>query len=338
MDDRKQVVEDAFNNQEPSRVPVGFWYHFTPFSDHCNGLKNTEIIREVVEGHKKMYSALKVDFLKIMGDGFFGHPGLYGSHIETAEDLKQIQPIGKDHPWIREQVKMVNEILESVNGEVQTFYSVFSPLQNIRIYFFEEEDKPDKFVKLFFENPDAMVAAAEIIENDTKLLIDALMTETKLDGIYYSVQAVQDKRADKEFHDKYVRPTDTAIMNHINKYRENILLHICGWGEFTNDLTFYTEYPARIINWATNTEKISLSEGKKMFHDKPVLGGFDNNPGTLLYTGSDEEIREYIYKLLDESGTRGVLIGADCTIDPSIDLERLKFVKQVAAEYVQNRK
>ena len=164
-------------------------------------------------------------------------------------------------------------------------------------------------------------------------MIDALKKETDIDGIYYSVQEVQNKTCGVEFHEKYVRPSDVVILDEMKKNDLTILLHICGWGEFTNNLELYTDYPSDIVNWATHAENVSLKEGKKLFGGKAVLGGFDNNPGTFLYTASDAEIKSYVTSILDECGKKGIIVGADCTVDPAIGFERLKYVKKVVDEY-----
>lgn len=335
MDNRKIIVEQAIANKVVDRVPVGFWYHYTDFSEHCRGLVQPEIIDRVIKGHKKMYDELKPDFFKIMSDGFFGHPSMMNKKFEKAEDLKQIKSVGSDHPWIRKQVEMVNELLDYTHHEVISFYSVFSPLSAIRLHFFEDEGEPDKFVKLFMENPQIMVEASKEIEKDMLYLINALASETEIDGIYYSVQEVQGGKSDEAFHKKYVEVSDIAVLDEIEKKELLILLHICGWGEFTNNLDLYKNYPSDIVNWATHTENISLKEGKEIFKDKAVIGGFDNNPGTLLYTGSNDEIKKYVEKLLDECGCQGVMIGSDCTVNSSISFERLKYVREIAEEYAK---
>lgn len=333
MENRKQVIEQAFANEIPERVPAVFWYHFTDFSEHCRGLSNPEIIQRVIDGHKRMYDELKPDFLKIMSDGFFGHPSMIDQEFNQASDLKKIKSLGPNQPWIDKQIAMVNELIDYTNHEVPIFYSVFSPLSAIRLHFFEDENDSEKFTRLFFEDPEQMVSAAKEIEKDLLYLMDRLAKETHIDGIYYSVQEVQDSRADEEFHKKYVKNSDVSILESAHNHDLEILLHICGWGDFTNNLELYTDYPCDIVNWATHTERISLKEGKKLFGDKPVVGGFDNNPGTLLYEGSDEEIKAYVEELLRDSGTKGVIIGADCTVDPGIDHKRLQFVREVAKDF-----
>ena len=50
-----------------------------------------------------------------------------------------------------------------------------------------------------------------------------------------------------------------------------------------------------------------------------------------------EEIESYTRNLLDEAGTTGVIIGADCTIPEDTSLERLEWVRQAAALPWDNR-
>ena len=69
--------------------------------------------------------------------------------------------------------------------------------------------------------------------------------------------------------------------------------------------------------------------------NKPVIGGFDNAAGSILYTGTEEELRAEIKKILDEAGTKGVAIGADCTISSDIAPERLELIRKIAAEYTK---
>ena len=126
--------------------------------------------------------------------------------------------------------------------------------------------------------------------------------------------------------------------DHGLQYTDNVLLHICGYGKYTNHLEWYKDYPVKAFNWAIYSENISLAEGKKILNNKPVFGGFDNAEGSLLYTGTKEEIQKEIYRILDESGIQGVGLGADCTIREDIDIERLQWIKDIATEYVKEKK
>ncbi len=335
MENKRALMEKVFNNEKAERVPIGFWYHYVSPRDHFRALEDKDVLNKVIEGHKKMYKEMQPDFVKIMSDGFFGHPSVNGTKIEKAEDLFKIKAVGADHPWITEQVKFVKEVNDEFYHEVYTFYNIFSPLHCIRLYFEEYEEDNKKFPRLFLENPEAMDHAAKEIAKDLDILIEKLFKEVEIDGIYYSVQEVQDERADKDFHEKYVHPTDLMTLETIKRYSDTNILHICGYGEYTNDLELFKKYDLSIINWATHAENTSLKEGKEFFEGKVVIGGFDNNPGTLLDSGTDEEIEQYVRAMLEEVGTRGVAIGADCTISPDIPVERFNLIRELGKKYAK---
>ena len=130
-----------------------------------------------------------------------------------------------------------------------------------------------------------------------------------------------------------VEPLDLEVLNYINTFTDNVMLHICGYAKYTNNLEWYADYPVKVFNWAIYSENISLAEGKKIFKGKPVLGGFDNAPGSILYEANEDELKKEIYRILDETGTKGVALGADCTISEDIKPERLEFIRKTAAEY-----
>ena len=314
------------------RVPVSFWHHFVSFHNHYN-YNDEKIFNRVLNEQKKFIDEVKPDFIKIMSDGFFGHPSLCIKNIQTISELSEVKAVGESHEWINKQVEYVKEVCEYAGDDVYKYYNIFSPLQYIRLRFEEYDEDFTKFVRLLREDVDVVTRAALEIASDIKILIKRIFAETSIDGIYYSVQAVQDKTINHEFHKKYVESLDLLLLNYINEFTDNILLHICGYAKYTNELNWYKDYPVKAFNWAVFTENISLEEGKKILNDKPVLGGFDNAKGSILYTGSEEELREYIYNILDNAGTKGVGLGADCTISEDIDKSRLELIRKIAGEY-----
>lgn len=329
---RKELIDKFLNNEEVERVPVSFWHHFVSFHNHYN-YNDEKIFNRVLNEQKKFIDEVKPDFIKIMSDGFFGHPSLCIKNIQTISELSEVKAVGESHEWINKQVEYVKEVCEYAGDDVYKYYNIFSPLQYIRLRFEEYDEDFTKFVRLLREDVDVVTRAALEIASDIKILIKRIFAETSIDGIYYSVQAVQDKTIDHEFHKKYVESLDLLLLNYINEFTDNILLHICGYAKYTNELNWYKDYPVKAFNWAVFTENISLEEGKKILNNKPVLGGFDNAKGSILYTGSEEELREYIYNILDNAGTKGVGLGADCTISEDIDKSRLELIRKIAGEY-----
>ncbi|MBR0368800.1 MAG: uroporphyrinogen decarboxylase [Clostridia bacterium] len=331
--DKKQLMDAFFANEKPDRVPVGFWHHFVSFHDHY-GYEDPAVYNAVVTGQKKFIDEVDPDFLKIMSDGFFGHPSVCKKTVRTAEDLAEIKAVGPDHPWITRQVEYVKDICDYAGDGMYKLYNVFSPLQYIRLRFEEFDEDFKKFTALFRQNTDIMVHAAREIARDVNCLVDRLFEETSVDGIYYSVQSVQDKFTfNRDRHDKVVRPLDLAVLDNIDAHAKRNMIHICGYFGYTNDLSWYVDYPVQAFNWAVYSEHISLAEGKKIFDGKPVLGGFDNRPNTLLYTGSDEDIRREVCRILDEAGTTGVGLGADCTIGDGVPVARLELIRKIAEDY-----
>ena len=158
-----------------------------------------------------------------------------------------------------------------------------------------------------------------------------VIEEAGTDGIYLSVQNVQSSTATKEAYQNYIAPSELAVLAEANKVSDYNILHICGYEHHQNDLSYYRDYEAKAYNWAVHTEKISLKEGKDFFGNKAVIGGFDNNTGTLLDSGNKADIARFTVDIIHEIGDTGVIIGADCTVDPQIGLDRLELVRQTAA-------
>ena len=95
-------------------------------------------------------------------------------------------------------------------------------------------------------------------------------------------------------------------------------------------MALYAEYPVKVFNWAVKTEGLKLSEGREIFGGRTVMGGFDMNKDGVLYTGPREAIKAETEKILADAGRQHVILGADCTVDPSIDTEHLVWVREFA--------
>ena len=52
----------------------------------------------------------------------------------------------------------------------------------------------------------------------------------------------------------------------------------------------------------------------------------------VFYTGDKAAIQAETKRIIAETGTTGLVIGADCTIPSDIDEERIEWVREAAAE------
>ena len=122
------------------------------FHDHHRGLTDPAVMKKVLDGQLDYIRRFKPDLVKIMSDGFFGHPAMTGELIDSVAGIRGIQPCGAAHPFIQEQVEYVKKVCDFVNGDVYTYYNLFSPLQYIRLKFEEYDEDFEKFTRLFFED------------------------------------------------------------------------------------------------------------------------------------------------------------------------------------------
>lgn len=326
---KKELVLAALNNRPVDRVPVGFWFHFTQEEERGLGLTQPEIVERNVAGHFAFYDAFKPDFVKIMSDGFFAYPNERLRDVKSLADLQDIRPVGEQHPWIQGQVELVRRLTQKFGGEVLTFYNIFAPIKYLRLL---QKQNPNRAAaELLAKEPQALKRVLDVIAEDIAALSRLVITEGGADGIYFSVQNIPEPEVTKELYREIIAPGELSVLAAANSVSENNLLHICGFRGNRNDLSWYTDYPAKAVNWAVNVENIPLAEGKALFGGRAVIGGFNNTAEGILYSGSKEQVEAFTEGLVKGAGHKGVILGADCTVPNDIDLKRLEWVRKAAA-------
>ena len=334
MSEKRELVFDAFNNRPTSRVPVGFWFHYTR-NELESVYEHPEMREQNISGHSHFVETFKPDFVKLMSDGYFFEPATARalSGAKTAADLRAIRPIAGDNPWIRDQVSLVKELTGRFGKEVATFYNIFAPATAFKWAVSSDTFSGDgdrKLAAFLKEDKDAVIYALSVIAQNTAALARAVIAEGGADGIYLSVQSIQDASVGPDLYAEAVAPTEIAVLTAANAAGGSNILHICGYEGARNNLSLFKHYPAKAVNFAATVEGISLAEGKKLFGGKAVIGGFANTAKGLLYTGSKEEIQAEAKRLLAEAGRTGVILGADCTVPKDISFERFEWVREAA--------
>ena len=220
-------------------------------------------------------------------------------------------------------------------GDRPTFVTMFSPLFLLKWALIEHYQEPllladKRFADMYEEDPQLVLHVLKVISDDQKKVAKALMT-TDIDGIYYSTQEIQDERtSNPQFFEEVMEPIDIDVQNTINAVSPLNILHICGFDGADNHLDWFVNYPLQVINWATETDGYSLAAGKKLFGDRPVMGGLDNSTKGILYSGTKQQIQDKIHALIAETGNQGVLLGADCTVPRDIDYDHLRWAIEAA--------
>ncbi len=311
MNKRERVIA-ALEGRETDRAPVGFWYHFP---------EEKQKGQACIDAHIEFYKNTNQDFIKIMCDGYFGYPNETLMNMKSVLDLYNMKPLGKDHPFIREQVERAKAIVDAVGNECCVFYNVFCPLSYFRLQL-----DWDKMMECIKEDKEAVKYACSVIAEDAISLTNALIGEAGCDGIYYCVQNAELFRFTAEEYRDIVEPYDLKVLDFANSISRYNILHCCGWSGDRNRVEVWKNYRAAAVNWAVYVENMTLPEGKNFFNTNCVLGGFDNRKEGVLYSGTMEEIKRETKRLTEENGKTGFIIGADCTLSNDIDLERIKCV------------
>ncbi|MDR2617885.1 MAG: uroporphyrinogen decarboxylase [Treponema sp.] len=327
---KRDLVWKTFHNEKTGAVPVGFWFHFA--KDELEDVFQNPGIRDInIEGHRKFFRDFKPDFLKIMTDGYFRYPNEIFNNARDVSDLKGIKPIKADHPWIQEQVRFAKDIAAEFGGEVLTFYTIFSPATIFKFARQETAKDPDTILADFMlKDKAAVLQALKTVSEDFAFLARAVISEGGVDGVYFSTQDVRDPRISAELQRECLAPGDFSVLESANAAGGLNILHICSYAGHHNEAARYRDYPAQVINWAASLENLSLREGKKIFGRKPVIGGFDNTSAGVLYRGSRAEIEAETDRILNDAGTVGIALGADCTLPRDISLEHLNWVRERA--------
>ena len=325
MSSKRELVLKAFKGEAVDRVPVGFWHHFTTEEEWLKGFSNPEIIEKNLNGHKNFLHKVKPDFVKLMSDGYFAYPNpAIHKGLENISDLAGIEPLGADHPWITEQVELVKKIRAGFEEDIVAIYNIFAPVTYFKWLVGEVSGGDDLIANFIDQDAATLKKVLDTIGQDIASLSQRIIKEAGADGIYLSVQSIQDARVSQEVYKQVLEAAKEA--GGVN------ILHICGYEGARNDIHLFTDYPAQVINWAVGPEGISLAEGREIFGGRTVLGGFENGKNGLLYTGDKAAIQAETKRIIAETGTTGLVIGADCTIPSDIDEERIEWVREAAAE------
>jgi uroporphyrinogen decarboxylase len=325
---KRELLQAALDGRAVDRVPVGFWFHFLAHPEQSDSLTDKENLRKNIDGHRSFYEGFLPDFVKLMSDGYFLYPHPELKKVRRAADFSSLQPLGDKHPWIEAQVALVKQLQQIFGKEVFTFYNIFAPARVL------EWSLPDYTKTLLgdfiAEDKAAVKKGLDVIADDIASLAEKVIADGGADGIYFSVQNIEDKRVTQEIYEQVIAPGEQKILRAANAVSKNNILHICGYEGHHNDLSWYTDYDAKAYNWAVKVENIPLEQGKKLFKGRTVLGGFSNTENDILYKGDKETIQAETRRLLKNAGSSGIILGADCTVPSNIALEHLNWVREAA--------
>lgn len=319
------------------RVPVAFFHHFCGPAEWEQGLVNTEAYERNINGHKLAREKFDPDVVKVMNDSLMIMP-VDVSGVKCAQDLRGVHGPSVDSEYTHKLVELNRRVVDFYkDSDAPKYTTVFSPCLVLRTNLctgvFAGEGDESRLLQYFQEDPEAVAVALNNIADDIAAIDEVLLKEGGVDGIYYSVSNQNSFFSDADYR-KYVVPAEKSVMEKANALSDINLLHICGYHGRANNLGLYLDYNAAAYNIAVFAEGVSLSAGKRLFGGKPVFGGFAQTES--IYKGTKQEVKETTWKILDECGQLGTMIGADCTVPNDIDDSRFNWVVEACEEYAAN--
>lgn len=317
---KRERVEAFFNKEEVDYVPSCFWRHYIP---------ELERGEDVVEAHLKFYRETDVDLVKISSDGFFGWPAEVLKDLQDASRLYEIAHVAKEDPFIRKQIERAKAIVEKLDGECFTLYTTFCPMSLFRL-----QVGWDKMMECIRQDPKAVMHACDVIAEDQRNLIDGLLREAGVDGLFYSVQNAELTRFTLEEYREWVEPSDRKVLDYANSLSRYNVLHCCGWDADAagtrNRMESWQDYPAGAVSWAAYVDQLDAAGIRSLFGGIPAWGGFDNRACGIMYRGTRQEIMEETRRLIRENGKRGYMLGPDCSLPTDVDIDHIKWVVEAA--------
>lgn len=317
---KKERLMAVLNKKTPDRPPVGFWLHFQGAEGEGEAC---------IRAHLRFYQKSNVDFIKIMSDGLL-YP--IRQKIDCAADWAKLTPLPCSDPFFTETVQRCARISEALAAECYTYYNFFSPFTMIRAAenFTQKalagRTKDETVMAHLRENEQAVEHALEVVAADLGYLAQRVIREGGCLGIYQSVQGAEHSRMSAAEHARWVAPSDLKVLKAANRCSPYNILHMCSWAGFANHLEYWQAYPARVKNWGTGVEGVTLPQGRQAFPGCVLLGGLDNRRGYPLVSGAKAELQQTVRALVRQMGGTPFILGADCTVPSDFDLERIGWV------------
>lgn len=311
---KKERVKAVMKGEVPDRAPAGFWFHYRP--DYT--------VEQMVEAHLKLFRETDMDIIKVMQDYMYPIEG----EIHCADDWYQIGVKGTDSEEFQKLAAVIRGIRSQVGEDVLIFQTMFGPFKAASIAFGDET-----LMKYSKEDPGAVAVGIHHIADGLEAWARGFL-DAGADGIYYSAQFAEEGRFEKAEWEKLVRPYDLQILQVADRMEDKYnILHICGEPEynFKTHVEWFGDYPADLVNWSVKDNGYSLEKGRQFFK-KPILGGM-NNKGNIL-KGPEDAIEKEARQILDSFGTKGFMLGADCTIQgENIRLDYIRKAVETAHNY-----
>ncbi|MDR1651373.1 MAG: hypothetical protein LBR87_06275 [Synergistaceae bacterium] len=315
---------DYVNGSGSGRAAAGFWFHFAGPDEYAAAPGNPGLFRKTLEGHKRYFESVGFEIMKIMSEGYFVLPGHRNVDVNVPDTITGAVRSSPDDPWFAEQIGLSREISRFVGDGAAVYYTIFSPFAYLSFSGLcrGEHIYSDSFAPGLLAHP-SITDVLDTITRGVSALVERILTDGEADGIFFAVRAYEGVSA--EDYRRFIEPGEREVLRRAAEIRGNTILHICGDTRGENDFQLYASYEASAYNWAFG-QGLSLSEGRRVFGGRTIMGGFDSTRSGELYRGDREAVERRAGELLDGAGG-SLILGADCALPPDINCAHLRMLR-----------
>ena len=318
---KRECVIAAIEGKDVRTIPSSFSLHFP---------KDIAFGMDGVKAHLDFFNATDTDILKIMNENLVPYFGT----IETAADYQaKIPVLSMKDSFMVDQVDLTKEVLKRCDANAFTLGTLHGilasglhPLEKMGLNY----DQARKLqVKLLREDPFLMLDAMKRIA-DVMCELAQTYISLGIDGVYYAALGGESSYMSDEEFKEWIEPLDKQIMSAIKEARGYCFLHICKDNLNMQRYKSYAAY-ADVINWGVYEVPFSMEDGRKLFPNKTIMGGLPNRHGVLV-EGTLENVKDAVRELIRSFGRKGLILGADCTLDTYQDLGKIRTAVEAARE------
>lgn len=313
--DKKTRLLNCIDGKPIDRPPFTFWHHYG--ADRAYGQAS-------IQAHKELFDQTGIDFIKMMSDGY--NDISFGVKIDTYKDWDHIKIPRMTDPFVREQVDKIKGVIDAISDTAYVYYVIFAAFTLMRMSFGRElcyqhmlDDEARPYIRRALANLGDFVAEAAAL----------YITEGGMLGGLHCFNSNGQDHFNTEQYRAWLRPEDIKLINATNAVSDYNIAHFCGWTGVPNNMEAWNDYTASTAHWDIHTDGISLMQGKDYFPNKrAIMGGFDNKEGSILYTGTKEQVQQAVNEMVQQGGRTSYILSADCSLLPSVDYQRLIWVRE----------
>lgn len=318
MTTKRDRVYATLKGEIIDRVPTGFWMHFP---------KENYFGEQAINAHIEYFEKSKTDVCKVMTEHIY--PCFH--NINSVSDWDKIECYDESADFIRKQADIISSVVKRVKDAsiVGTVHGLIASSSHALLGVPKYDGIGSHAIVYHTRmQPETMLKAFEKISDSLCAMIRAQI-KSGAEGIYYATLGGESYLFTDEEHKEYIAPFDKKIINAAyDAGAKYVILHLC---KPKVKLERFKSYNCDIVNWGIEESGVSLKEGRILFPNKVLLGGFNNQHGPLI-NGSREEIKQTIVDIINDVGMTNLILGSDCTLPRDLSYERIASVAELSQE------